>query len=65
MKTLSGRSALITGGLTGQGFVIAQALAANGTNVAVGSNIGASKGRSGDAEAKSKMLNVRIGSKAA
>ena len=51
MKTLSGRSALITGGLTGQGFAIAQALAAKGANVAVGSYVGASKGRSGDAAA--------------
>lgn len=51
MKSLSGRSALITGGLTGQGFTIAQALAAKGANVAVGSYIGASKGRSGDAAA--------------
>jgi 3-hydroxybutyrate dehydrogenase len=51
MKTLSGRSALVTGGLTGQGFAIAQALAAKGANVAVGSYVGASKGRSGDAAA--------------
>ena len=51
MKTLSGRSALVTGGLTGQGFAIAQALAAKGANVAVGSYFGASKGRSGDAAA--------------
>ena len=51
MKTLSGRSALVTGGLTGQGFAIAQALAAKGADVAVGSYIGASKGRSGDAAA--------------
>ena len=51
MKSLSGRAALITGGLTGQGFAIAQALAAKGANVAVGSYIGASKGRSGDAAA--------------
>ena len=51
MKTLSGRSALITGGLTGQGFAIAQGLVAKGANVAVGSYIGASKGRSGDAAA--------------
>jgi 3-hydroxybutyrate dehydrogenase len=51
MKTLSGRAALITGGLTGQGFAIAQALAAEGANVAVGSFIGASKGRAGDAAA--------------
>ena len=51
MKSLSGRSALVTGGLTGQGFAIAQALAAKGANVAVGSYIGASKGRSSDAAA--------------
>jgi 3-hydroxybutyrate dehydrogenase len=50
-QNLKGRSALITGGLTGQGFAIAQALAAKGANVAVGSYIGASKGRSGDAAA--------------
>jgi 3-hydroxybutyrate dehydrogenase len=48
---LAGRSALVTGGLTGQGFAIAQALAAKGANVAVGSYIGASLGRAGDAAA--------------
>lgn len=51
MTYLSGRSALITGGLTGQGFAIAQALAAAGANVAVGSYIGQSKGRLDDAAA--------------
>lgn len=51
MKTLSGRAALITGGLTGQGFAIAEAIAAEGANVAVGSYVGASKGRAGDAAA--------------
>jgi NAD(P)-dependent dehydrogenase (short-subunit alcohol dehydrogenase family) len=51
MKSLSGRAALITGGLTGQGFAIAEALAAEGANVAVGSYVGASKGRAGDAAA--------------
>jgi NAD(P)-dependent dehydrogenase (short-subunit alcohol dehydrogenase family) len=50
-QNLKGRSALITGGLTGQGLAIAQALADKGANVAVGSYIGASKGRSGDAAA--------------
>ena len=50
-KNLAGRSALITGGLTGQGFAIAQELTAKGANVAVGSYIGVSKGRSGDAAA--------------
>jgi len=51
MKNLSGRAALITGGLTGQGFAIAEALAAEGANVAVGSYVGAGKGRAGDAAA--------------
>ena len=37
---LSGRCALITGGLTGQGFAIARALATEGANVAVGSYVG-------------------------
>ncbi len=47
---LEGKSALITGGLTGQGFEIAKALAAQGANVAVGSFIGEA-GRLGDAAA--------------
>jgi 3-hydroxybutyrate dehydrogenase len=51
MKNLSGRTALITGGLTGQGFAIAEALAAAGANIAVGSYVGARKGRVGDAAA--------------
>ena len=51
MKHLSKRTALVTGGLTGQGFAIAQALAAEGANVAVGSYVGAEKGRAGDAAA--------------
>jgi NAD(P)-dependent dehydrogenase (short-subunit alcohol dehydrogenase family) len=50
-RNLAGRSALITGGLTGQGFAIAEALAADGANVAVGSYVGALKGRAGDAAA--------------
>lgn len=37
---LSGRSAFITGGLTGQGLAIAQALAQESANVAVGSYVG-------------------------
>ena len=48
--TLKGRTALITGGLTGQGLEIATALAAQGANVAVGSFIGEA-GRLGDAAA--------------
>ncbi len=49
MGELTGRSAVITGGLTGQGLAIARALAGAGANVAVGSYIGA--GRAGDAAA--------------
>lgn len=51
MKNLVGRVALVTGGLTGQGFTIAEALAAEGASVAVGSYVGASTGRGGDAAA--------------
>lgn len=51
MTSLKSRTALITGGLTGQGFAIAQSLAKEGANVAVGSFVGATKGRSGDAAA--------------
>lgn len=51
MKTLKGRSAIITGGLTGQGLEIAKALAEAGAHVAVGSFIGEASGRKGDAAA--------------
>ncbi|WP_315927075.1 SDR family NAD(P)-dependent oxidoreductase [Mesorhizobium sp. SP-1A] len=51
MRTLSGRSAVITGGLTGQGLAIAHALAREGANVAVGSYVNEMAGRSGDAAA--------------
>jgi NAD(P)-dependent dehydrogenase (short-subunit alcohol dehydrogenase family) len=51
MKSLAGRSAMITGGLTGQGYAIAAALADEGANVAVGSYIGEAAGRAGDAAA--------------
>ena len=57
-KKLTGRSALITGGLTGQGFAIAQELAKNGANVAAGSYIGAARGRSGDAAAYPEQEEV-------
>ncbi|MCB1385567.1 MAG: SDR family oxidoreductase [Nitratireductor sp.] len=50
MTDLTGRCAVITGGLTGQGLAIAEALAAAGAAVAVGSYLGAS-GRQGDAAA--------------
>jgi len=51
MDSLEGRSAIVTGGLTGQGFAIAQELAGLGANVAVGSYVGAAAGRQGDAAA--------------
>lgn len=51
MGDLAGRSAVITGGLTGQGLAIAHALARAGAAVAAGSYIGA--GRAGDAAAYS------------
>lgn len=51
MGTLSGRAAVITGGLTGQGLAIAKALARSGANVAVGSYVNEQGGRSGDAAA--------------
>ena len=51
MNELKGRSAVITGGLTGQGLAIAHALARAGASVAAGSYIGA--GRAGDAAAYS------------
>jgi NAD(P)-dependent dehydrogenase (short-subunit alcohol dehydrogenase family) len=50
MTTLSGRAALITGGLTGQGLAIARALTAEGAHVAVGSYVG-DGARLGDAAA--------------
>jgi NAD(P)-dependent dehydrogenase (short-subunit alcohol dehydrogenase family) len=50
MTTLSGRAALITGGMTGQGRAIAHAMAAEGAHVAVGSYVGVG-GRLGDAAA--------------
>lgn len=51
MTYLNGRTALITGGLTGQGLAIGQALAAAGANVAAGSFIGQQHGRRDDAAA--------------
>lgn len=50
MRHLEDRSALITGGLTGQGLAIARALAAEGAHVAVGSFVGTGA-RRGDAAA--------------
>lgn len=51
MGELTGRNAVVTGGLTGQGRAIACALAGVGANVAVGSYVGQAQGRSGDAAA--------------
>ncbi|MEZ5923754.1 MAG: SDR family oxidoreductase [Hyphomicrobiaceae bacterium] len=45
------RTALVTGGLTGQGFAIAEALAREGVNIAAGSYIGEAQGRLGDSAA--------------
>ena len=50
MTELAGRSAVITGGVTGQGLAIARELARAGASVAVGSFLGAA-GRQGDAAA--------------
>ena len=47
--TLAGRSAFVTGGLTGQGLAIASALARQGAAVAVGSFVGSMAGRQDDA----------------
>ena len=55
---LTGRTALITGGLTGQGLAIATALAEAGANVAVGSYVGATHGRSGDAAAYPESAEI-------
>lgn len=51
MGTLDGRSAIITGGLTGQGLAIAEALAREGAAVAVGSFVREAAGRQNDAAA--------------
>ena len=57
MSTLAGKTAIITGGLTGQGFAIAQALAAEGAHVAVGSYVGAAA-RLGDAAAYPEQQEI-------
>jgi 3-hydroxybutyrate dehydrogenase len=64
MGALSGRSAIVTGGLTGQGLAIAHALAREGASVAVGSFVSEIAGRSGDAAAypdPAKIAQVRGG----
>lgn len=58
MKTLEGRSAIITGGLTGQGLAIARALAEQGANVAVGSYIRAVADRPADAAAYPDAVEI-------
>ena len=58
MSNLTNRTALITGGLTGQGLAIATALAQAGANVAVGSYVGAAQGRSGDAAAYPEIAEI-------
>lgn len=64
MARLSGRAALITGGLTGQGLAIAQALAGQGANVAVGSYVASMAQRPADAAAypdPEEVASVRRG----
>jgi len=51
MTFLSNRSAVVTGGLTGQGLEIAKMLAREGANIAVGSFVNEVAGRQGDAAA--------------
>jgi 3-hydroxybutyrate dehydrogenase len=57
MRPLAGKVALITGGLTGQGYAIAQAMAAEGAHVAVGSHVGGAA-RLGDAAAYPEQKEV-------
>jgi 3-hydroxybutyrate dehydrogenase len=49
MNSLSGRSAIVTGGFSGMGFAIAKALAEAGANVAVGSYIAPANTENSDA----------------
>jgi NAD(P)-dependent dehydrogenase (short-subunit alcohol dehydrogenase family) len=58
MKTLEGRSAIITGGLTGQGLAIARALAEQGASVAVGSYVRAVADRPADAAAYPDAVEI-------
>ena len=57
MASLAGKSALITGGMTGQGLAIARALAAEGAHVALGSYVGGGA-RLGDAAAYPEEAEV-------
>lgn len=62
MMSLAGRSALVTGGLTGQGLAIARALATEGAAIAVGSYMGGAA-RMGDAAAypeRDEIEQVRL-----
>jgi NAD(P)-dependent dehydrogenase (short-subunit alcohol dehydrogenase family) len=58
MGAIAGRSAVITGGLTGQGLAIARAMAKQGVNVAVGSFLGEQRGRAQDAAAYPELAIV-------
>lgn len=59
MSSLKNKSAVITGGLTGQGLAIAHALAKMGANVAVGSFVGEAAARQGDAAAYPESSELR------
>jgi 3-hydroxybutyrate dehydrogenase len=58
MDGIAGRTAVITGGLTGQGLAIAGALAERGANVALGSFLGEQRGRVQDAAAYPEVAIV-------